>query len=224
MRRTSMPNISGLNHLRNNGGMSILELLVSTAVLGVAVVGATELVWMNTSWTKNFLNKTSASYSTQVFLRRLREDLDMAYRISDLSDSRNLIIWIPSSNIKANMSPFPPDVVPEDKVEYRVEADKITRTFKAEKWTVLRGLVGPKKIGNSDISVFQYVPKALEITDPNFGVKDFATGGVRSVIVDIEVLDRTYGKSKASETNNPVTSDITLRAEFIARNDLSLEP
>lgn len=205
-------------------GLSIVELLVSTVVLGVAIAGVTELVWMNTSWSKNFLNKTSASYSSQLFLRRLREDMDVAYKISDSSNSKNLTIWLPSSNLKSNVSPFPPDVSVDDKVEYLLEGDKITRTSKTQKWTVLTGVVGPKKIGYSDITVFQYVPKSLDSTDPNYGVKDSATGGVRSVIVDIEVLNRTYGKSKPSETDNPATSDIALRAEFIARNDLSLEP
>ena len=208
-----------------SAGASVVELLVSVVVLGVAIAGITDLMWMNTSWTRNFFNKTSASYSAQVFLKRLREDMNNAYRISDASNEQQLMLWLPTSLTKTSTSPFPPASSPiGDQVIYRLNGNTITRTANNSTWTILKGIVGPKKIGNSAITVFQYIPKILDSSDPNFGVQSTASGGVRSVVVDIEVLNRDYGKSKAAESTEPSTSDIMLRAEFLARNELSMEP
>lgn len=216
-----------INNRRFNlgSGASVIELLVSVVVLGVAIAGITDLIWMNTSWTRNFFNKTSASYGAQIFLKRLREDMNNAYSISDLSNDQQLILWLPTSANKTSTSPFPPAASPaSDQVTYKVFGDTITRTVGNTTWSVLKGLVGPKRIGNSAISVFQYVPKLIDSSDPNFGVQPTAAGGVRSVIVDIEVLNRDYGKSRPTESSNPSNSDIILRAEFLARNDLTIEP
>ncbi|MBA3856432.1 MAG: hypothetical protein C0507_05925 [Cyanobacteria bacterium PR.3.49] len=210
---------------RNSFGQSIVELLVSVVVMGVALAGITELLWMNTSWTRNFLNKTSASYSANVFLTRLRDDMNNAYSVSSDSTSQQLKLFLPTSQDKTSTSPFPPAISSTaDLVVYKLEGNQVTRTAGGKSWTLMKGVVGPKKIGSSDITLFQYVPLNIDVADPNFGVRENAIEGVRSVIVDLEVLNRDYGKSKPSETDNPSTSDLALRAEFLARNALTMEP
>ncbi len=211
--------------IRRHRGASIVELLVSIAVLGVAIAGVTDLVWMNTSWTRNFLNKTSASYTSGVFLKRLREDMNAAYKISQTSNGQQLSLWAAHSISKSSINPFPPAAsLVSDLITYKLEGSTITRTTGGHSWTVLKGVVGPRKIGSADILIFQYVPKTLDLSDPNFGVQSTASGGARSVLVDVEVLNRDYGKSKSSESDNPLTSDLALRSEFIARNELGMDP
>lgn len=217
------------NHFaqRSCSASSIIELLVAVAILGVALAGITDLLWMNTSWTNRFLNRTSAMYKSQVFMKRLETDLESAYRISTDSDTQTLIIWLPVTESKISTNPFPPraKTIAEgdsDRVSYIVTSDSIIRTAGGKPWTVLTGLVGPRKIGETQISVFQYVEKSFDSTDPAFGVQSKATNGARAVMVDIEVTDRNFGKSKPSDTNVPSDSDVQMRSEFILRNELGM--
>lgn len=212
-------------HVKSAAGLSVIELLVSTVVIGVAIAGITDLLWMNTSWTRNFLNKTSAVYSTQLFLKRLREDMNSAYRISTESSGQQLKMWLPTTQSKTTITPFPPAATAAtDLVLYKLEGSTITRNAGGKSWVVLKGVVGPKRLGSNDITIFQYISKTVDVSDPNYGARENADSGVRSVIIDIEILNRDYGKSRPSESNNPTTSDLVLRAELLARNELTMEP
>jgi prepilin-type N-terminal cleavage/methylation domain-containing protein len=64
-------------------GMTLLELLVSVIVMGVAIAGITELLWVNATWSTRMLNKTDNLTQAKFFMQRLGNDLRTSNTVGD---------------------------------------------------------------------------------------------------------------------------------------------
>lgn len=64
-------------------GMSIIELLVSIIIIGVAIAGLTETLWFNALWSYRLGNKLDNIYAARQFLNRVSKDLRMASNVGD---------------------------------------------------------------------------------------------------------------------------------------------
>lgn len=83
MHRRSLVISEHLSNRVSNRGMTVTELLVAMAVIGIAIAGITELVWVNASWSTRLLNKIDNIYAAKQFLERLGRDVRSAKNIGD---------------------------------------------------------------------------------------------------------------------------------------------
>lgn len=66
-------------------GLSLIELLVSVAILGIAIAGITEVLWVNASWATRINNKLDNVYDAKLFVERFGRDVRMARNVGDLT-------------------------------------------------------------------------------------------------------------------------------------------
>lgn len=211
---------------RQKHGASLIEMLVAAMVLGVAVAGISELMWANTSWTSRILNKAGAYFYAQKFLNTLRNDIDAAFSIDSISTSDSLVLYrlgFDENNFPKGFEQITYSALPELESGNPTGRYQIQRSiFLKGSSIVAKGVSGPtSKSNSSKLSIFQYVPKRVAITDPNFGISDSAIQGVGSVIVNIQILNRDIGKNVSTETTTNATSDIGIRSELFTRNETS---
>ncbi|MFN8550245.1 MAG: hypothetical protein U0103_02055 [Candidatus Obscuribacterales bacterium] len=64
-----------------------MELLVSVVVIGVAMAGITELMWVNATWSTRMLNKTDNLNAAKFFLTRIGKDIRASKSIGDSTNA-----------------------------------------------------------------------------------------------------------------------------------------
>lgn len=202
-------------HRRPDQGFSIVELLVSMVVMGIAIAGLTELLWVNTSWSSMLHNKFDNFTSAQTFLRRFQNDIKHARKIIS-GDKRQILVEGPllsqfdNQGFITAVSRFSYSVTPDST---RPGEFMIVRTPDGgTSETVLRGLIGPKSASGIDVITFQYIARGDISSDrANVGAND----DISAVIVNLELRkDDIYGKT----TENNLDSFIALRSEVFVRN------
>lgn len=209
-------------------GATMIELLVAAAVLGVAIAGISELLWANTSWTSRIFNKSGAYFSAQKFLNYLKNDIDSSYAIDSSSSSDTLILYRTSFEdgfpTTAGSEEITYSVAPEIESGNATGRFLILRTSNLSKKSLIaaKGVTGPTNLSDSTrLMIFQYIPKRTTSSDASFGIRNSAIEGVGSIIVNLEILNREFGKNVQTETNSNAYSDIGLRAEIFTRNETS---
>lgn len=216
-----MNSISKIGHLhsrcrrRLNFGFSIVELLVSMVVMGIAIAGLTELLWVNTSWSSMLHNKFDNFTSAQTFLRRFQNDIKHARKIIS-GDKRQIVAEGPLLSQFDNQG----FITAVSRFTYAVTPDltrpgefMIVRTPDGGTGeTVLRGLIGPKNASGIDVTTFQYIGRGDTSVDR---ASVAANDDISAVIVNLELRkDDIYGKT----TENNLDSFIALRSEVFVRN------
>jgi prepilin-type N-terminal cleavage/methylation domain-containing protein len=73
--------------MRSSKAMTIIELLVAIVVMGIALAGMTELLWLNTTWNMRISNKIDNASAVNFFLQRIGKDIKNARNIGDLVDN-----------------------------------------------------------------------------------------------------------------------------------------
>ncbi|MBK7751009.1 MAG: prepilin-type N-terminal cleavage/methylation domain-containing protein [Candidatus Obscuribacter sp.] len=153
-----------LTHLRNcKNGFSIVEMLVSLVVIGIAIAGLTELLWVNASWSSMLHNKYDNYVSAQLFLQRLENDVKHARKVKVTSNNRKLLLEGPLLS-QFNGHGFITGVT---KYYYSVEPDPTRlgefRVVRVEdtkpEQVVLRGVIGPKSLNGLDVITFKYIER-----------------------------------------------------------------
>lgn len=204
-----------LDSQRSRDGFSIVELLVSMVVMGIAIAGLTELLWVNTSWSSMLHNKFDNFTSAQTFLRRFQNDIKHARKIIS-GDKKQILIEGPllsqfdNQGFITSVSRFTYSVTPD---LTRPGEYMIVRTPDGgASETVLRGLIGPKNASGIDLTIFQYIGRGDTSVDrSSVAVND----DISAVIVNLELRkDDIYGKT----TESNLDSFIALRSEIFVRN------
>lgn len=200
---------------RSRKGFSILELLVSLVVIGIAIAGITELLWINTSWSSVLHNKFDNFTSAQTFLRRFQNEVKHARRVIS-GNSKQIVLEGPVSS-QFNSDGF---ITGLSKFAYSVTPDlskpgeyMIVRTPDGGVGeTVLHGLIGPKNSTGVDLSIFQYIVRSDASIENSTVV---SSDDVSEVIINLEMRkDDIYGKTAEVNTD----SFIALRSETFIRN------
>lgn len=196
-------------------GFSILELLVSLVVMGIAIAGITELLWVNTSWSSMLHNKFDNFTSAQTFLRRFQNEVKHARRVVS-GNNKQIVLEGPVSS-QFNSDGF---ITGLSKFSYSVTPDLtkpgeylIVRTIEGGVGeTVLHGLFGPKSNNGVDLSIFQYIVRSDASIENSTVV---SSDDVSQVIVNLEMRkDDISGKTTEVSTD----SFIALRSEIFIRN------
>lgn len=213
-----MTNMKAIARTRKQSAMTIVEMLVSLAIIGVAIAGLGELLWINGAFSGRLFNKVDSLASTGYFLELVGRDVRTASGAS--GDQQNLTLQIPytcdplydpvSGQHQSNPDGFPSKAL--DTVTYTVSAvnGTITRTFTPDPTyndplnvrseqtsTVLSGLQGPTDNGGT-FHTFDYY------TSQN--------GAVSSVVVNLDVNTSTGSSTQ--------TAQIGLRREFYLRDQI----
>lgn len=215
---------------RKEYGATVIELLVAAAVLSVAVAGISELLWFNTSWTSKFFNKTGANFLAQKLTTMLKRDIDTSFSVDGSSNANKLIL---NRHSLFDSSGFPLSSGTEQ-ITYTVSPDadttakrfQITRTVvsssKISSVVVLKNISGPISPSDSSVAqIFQYIPKQVDDSDIQFGVRSDGSEGVGSIVLNVEIPNRDMGKSRSGEVNTSEVPDVGFRTEFFTRSETS---
>jgi len=91
-----------MNSMRVRGklalGMSLIEMLVATVIMGIAVAGITELAFTSAKWTNRYTNKLDVTFAARQVLERLGSEIRMARNVGDMCATGTGINQFPSSN------------------------------------------------------------------------------------------------------------------------------
>ncbi|MBN8660508.1 MAG: prepilin-type N-terminal cleavage/methylation domain-containing protein [Candidatus Obscuribacter phosphatis] len=203
-----------LSFSRKAKGVSIVELLVSVAIMGIAIAGISELLWANTAWLTSLHNKFDSFYAAKSFCNRVERDLNQSLCVVKDSTSDNLNLQVaPESSFDKNgfLTSVKTKVYwvePDTEVGY--ENSYIVKTADsklAPSTVVLRGLIGPKSLTDSKPRLFQYIDKDGNATD-------LATESTTMVHMNLEIRRNEFGKSAAQNDK----SGIVFRYEVLLRN------
>ncbi|MBL0187484.1 MAG: hypothetical protein IPP97_17265 [Candidatus Obscuribacter sp.] len=199
---------------RQRCGFSILETLVSVVVMGIAIAGITELLWVNTSWNTKLLNKFDNFYAGKQLLGIFSKEFRSCCRIKFTSNTTNITVVRPILNEVNNGF-----IGGTEEITYELLPDTTDPSgsylMKIHDGRVLlRGIVGPKVVGRTEPQVFQYLEKNVSNTDPKMGLRDSANSNTGSVVVNLE-LKRVDNGTMVGVTPK---SELVLRSEYLIRN------
>lgn len=192
-------------------GVSVLELLVSVVVLGIAIAGMTELVWLGASWVTSLNNRMDNFIAIRFFFNRFERDVHNCYRITSGTAQKLEMQCLNKSAVDANN--FPSN--PMDSIIYEIVSDgsdyKIQMSRNGTLTTVLRGINGPTSASTTP-HVFQYVKRYTE-GDTNLGVIDSVSQPVSEVIINLQMNRHDFA---SNVPNNQ--SALNIRSEYFLRN------
>lgn len=203
---------------RISNGLSIVEMLVTVVVMGIAMVGLTELLWVNTSWASFLHNKYDNFTGARTFLNQFENDVRHASKVQVNSDGKQIFLEGPffaqfdSNGYITGTTKYTYSVIPD---LAKPGQYKIIRTQNAKDVIVLSGLIGPKTLTGSDVEIFQYVERGKISGEVPAVTKAPFEMDISEVIVNLELRnDYIFGKTAEVNTN----SFIALRSEVFVRN------
>lgn len=201
--------------VRSISGFSILELLVSVVIIGIALAGISELLWANTTWLTFLQNKYDTFFAAKRFLNEFKSDMRRTAILDlTLSDSKNLYIKKATEDqfdgygfLTATTDYYygiEADTEPGRENQFLIKAgpNKLTAH------TVLSGVVGPLGINDTQPKIFQFL-------DRKSAISDLPTEDTIMIIVNLELLRNEYGKTLR---DSPQKSGLALRDEIFLRS------
>jgi len=240
------------NQNRNVKALSIIELLVSVSVIGIAIAGITELTWLNATWATKSFNKIDNYYAVQTFLERISRDIRMAQSVSTPStfavpnavDEIDIVVaktMKPPSNpsvsvFDVNGYPIlynPLNNLGPETVKYVVVPDP-SNAGQYQIWyyssqyenlgnfVVLNGVVGPT-LGTTTIpKIFQYVAKNSGQL-PFINLGDQSTGVQQSAPTDVGiVIVNLEVRRQTFGVSNQSETSSTSPSAFAVRTEVAL--
>ncbi|MBS1953930.1 MAG: type II secretion system protein [Cyanobacteria bacterium SZAS-4] len=220
--------------------MSMIEMVVTLAIISIVSVGLMSLLWVNSWWIFKLSNKTDNLIAAQQFLDRLNKEVRAAQSVEPGSNNTTLVIKVPvfqSDRTGTTTYPGYPtgstnvltytvqSVVPTDPsapAEYQILRSVLVGqpmpyhpedgavNIAAPGNVVLTGLIGPGNTSGISPKIFQYVVKGDAPGVAEDLVTIVNTSNVRGVISNIEL--RRY----VSANNAP--DSLGLRSEIYLHN------
>ncbi len=202
---------------RNGAGMSMIEMVVTIAIISIVSVGLMSLLWVNSWWIYKLFNKTDNVIAAQQFLDRLSKEVRMAQSIELGSNNSTLILKLPvfqTNRIGTSAYLGYPlngtdvltysvqQVVPTDgsvPTEYQIlrsvqlgptmpwHPEDGRTSIPAPGAVVLAGLIGPKDSLGANPKIFQYVVKGDAAGVLEDSVSQLNSVNVRGLVSNIEL-------------------------------------
>lgn len=225
--------------------MSMIEMVVTIAIISIVSVGLMSLLWVNSWWIFKLSNKTDNVIAAQQFLDRLTREVRLAQSVEPGSNNSTLIIKLPvfqTDRIGTTTYPGYPisgtnlltysvqQVVPSDPsapTEYRIlrsvtagpampyHPEDGPVTIAAPGSVILTGLIGPNDASGTNPKIFQYVLKGDAPGVAQDSVSMTNTTNVRGVISNIEL--RRYVAANSSPDSLGLRSEIYLHNRTMGR-------
>lgn len=219
--------MSNRRYLPRSRGITIIEMIVSAIIIGVAIAGITEITWVNANWTIGSLNKMDSHFAARLFMDRLNHDLRSASSIDATSNNQTLTINRTADG-ELDDHGFPLAPTP---VTYAVQpsAGTIPPTYSVlysdgtQNLVLLTGLMGPTGVGGGLPKVFQYVDKNVDTGDETTWISDAPSNNVGSVVVNLELRRTDYGGRPANENYGIYRSTAGFRTELFLRNNIGMD-
>ncbi len=213
MRGRSKPASSNRSHRRAYRGFSLIELLVAVVVLGIAIAGISEVIWVSAVWSRHLHNKFDNFLATKSFVSQFQAEVRHAKKIT-LARSNEIRMLGPTES-QFNSDGFITGVT---ETYYRVEPDLnnlgyfvIRKAVGASApTTVLTGVVGPRSVSGIDASIFRYIELSGNSEEVEIPVSDPV-----AVTISLEMKRQLFG-TKSSDAN--ATADLIVKSETYLRN------
>ncbi len=207
-------------------GMSLIELLTSVMIIGIATAGTMELAYVNAFWAANGMNKADNLYVARRFLDILSRDLRNAanltaspdgkivkiYRSPDLSQASGFSSMTNLIAITYNVAQDPnsTDLAATDYLITRQEGS-------GQPVTILSGLVGPVSTSGSSLQIFQY-SSATHPSGTTDGLSPTILNQSNSVVVNLELKKVNFDSATAAMNSKTNHSFEAIRSEIFCRN------
>jgi prepilin-type N-terminal cleavage/methylation domain-containing protein len=211
----------------STNGMSLIELLTSVMIIGIATAGTMELAYVNAFWAANGMNKADNLYVARRFLDTLTRDLRNSAILNPTSTGITLTL-IRSQDLSqetVDANGFPTTM---NQVTYAVIPDPNSTDLEATDYliqrqegagapvTILSGLVGPANTSGSSLGVFQY--SSNNPTDPKDGLYAAPSTQTNCVVVNLELKRVNFDTATAAMNANTNHSFEAIRSEIFLRN------
>lgn len=199
---------------RKGFGFSMLEILVSLVVMGVAIAGLTEMLWFNLSWSNKLQNRFENYYAVSRFSNHLRKLVAEASAIQLYQNGTALQLRLPvffdAGTLKTS------SIVHQRSVSFVVKEETTPGRYYLEDqdgkiW--VRGIVGPLQSGKTGPQIFRFVnsdPSSLEL---NFGTTEQPSIRSNMVAVNLELQRQDFGTKQGVSNAN-----LVFHAEYFLRN------
>jgi prepilin-type N-terminal cleavage/methylation domain-containing protein len=223
--------------LKQNG-LSLIELLTSVMIIGIATAGTMELAYVNAFWAANGMNKADNLYVARRFLDVLNRDLRGTVILSkgntpilNVTSNATTLSFFRSQDLSQGGG-FPTTMIP---VAYTVIPDPNSTDLAATDYliqrqegtgtpvTILSGLVGPVSTSSPSLQVFQY--SSNNPSDPQDGLNPTPSNTnpspisqTNSVVVNLELKRVNFDSATAAMNANTNHSFEAIRSEIFLRN------
>lgn len=219
---------------RAKTGTSLVELVLSAAIIGLVIAGVSQAIFTNTAWFSVLQNRLDNGMAARLFLRKLGSDIRMSYLVDASSTSSSLILYALQPS-KFNSDGFFNDPTPlnSSKITYSTEPDPqnpqmfrihYTNSGTKEDRYILVGVLGPLSAtdGNSACT-FQYVSRQYPYAETDTP-SPLPTQPVGTVVLNLELRRAFYGSDTGAfhrvASGIRQKSAIAIRSEFLLRNSL----
>lgn len=214
---------------RSKSGMSMIEMVVTLAIISIVGVGLMSLLWVNSWWIFKLSNKTDNVIAAQQFLDRLARELRSAQSVEPNSNNVSLIVKLPvfqtdrfgsstypgfpieGTNVLTytvqSVTPTDPSAPNQYQIVRSVQVGATMTNhpedgpvnIAAPGAVVLTGIIGPLDSTNTSPKIFQYIVKGDAPGVVEDSVSQLNTSNVRGVVSNIE-LRRYTGSNTAADS------------------------
>ncbi|MDQ5937968.1 MAG: Prepilin-type N-terminal cleavage/methylation protein [Cyanobacteriota bacterium erpe_2018_sw_21hr_WHONDRS-SW48-000092_B_bin.40] len=212
---------------RGSKGSSLIELMLSSVIIGIVIAGTSQAIFINTAWYSALQNRLDNGMSARMFLRRIGNDIRMSYQVEPQSNTTKLVLSkMPNSQFDPQGFFNTPLLMTGSQITYWVETDDTypgtyrimyQNTFTGETNLVMRGILGPLSKTTGQPIIFQYISRLYPCAQTD--LPDQLTG---SVVLNLELRRTDYGSDTGAihAVSNSVNrkSAIALRTEYMLRN------
>jgi|688.fasta_scaffold303762_2 prepilin-type N-terminal cleavage/methylation domain-containing protein len=230
---------------KNQIGMSMIEMVVTLAIISIVSVGLMSLLWVNSWWIFKLSNKTDNVIAAQQFLDRLAKEVRSAQSVEPGSNNSTLIIKVPVfQSDRIGSATYPglllssPDVLtytvqsvaptdPSAPAQYQiVRSVQIGSTMPYHPQdgrtniaspgsVVLTGVIGPDESTGTNPKIFQYVVKGDAPGVTEDSVSQTNTSNVRGILSNVEL--RRYTGSNTSPDSLGFRTEVYLHNRALER-------
>ncbi|MDR3616362.1 MAG: prepilin-type N-terminal cleavage/methylation domain-containing protein [Candidatus Obscuribacterales bacterium] len=221
------------NRIRSKAkGLSLIELLTSVIIIGIATAGTMELAYVNAFWAANGMNKADNLYAARRFLdtlnRDLRSTISFTYSSAPTITTLALVRSQDLSQQAVDANGFPLSTSPIQ-IIYTVIPDPNSTDLAATDYliqrqqgtgspvTILSGLVGPTSKTGSSPAVFQFSSFGNP-TGSTDGLSFSPSGQTNSVVVNLELKRVSFTSATTAMNDTTNHSFEAIRSELFLRN------
>jgi prepilin-type N-terminal cleavage/methylation domain-containing protein len=210
-------------------GLSLIELLTSVMIIGIATAGTMELAYVNAFWAANGMNKADNLYVARRFLDILNRDLRSTISLVPASTTTTLSCYRSQDLSKeaVDQNGFPTKTSPIQ-IIYTVIPDPNSTDLAATDYliqrqegtgtpvTLLSGLVGPASTSSPLLQVFQY--SSNNPSSPKDGLDPTPSNLTNSVVINLELKRVNFDSATSAMNASTNHSFEAIRAEVFLRN------